>query len=470
MFNVDLTKEQEEIVNFEGNELLIKGIAGSGKTTVLLKKARKIIESKEGVTVALFTFNRTLANYASELAMFLNSDRIKIYTFHQWASKVLTEMGLKRPVISNKTAESLLEQAISNMKKKSNHRYFNDNKYFTFLREEISWIKGKGLMEFEDYQKVERIGRGSQVRVTKKDRKQIFELFEEYQKLLDVNGKMEFDDFAVKIYRNIDSFPESMRIDYILIDEAQDLDQMQLLVLRNAARKGIVIAADKGQKIYKTSFSWSDIGINVRGGRTKELKNSFRSTKQIISLAYSLQKQDSLYKSKDEDFVSPEIPKHEGPLPIVVKSKDKYTHDRTVINFIREWREKDPDSIIGILARLWRPLYRLKYALDREKISFEMIQREEGKVTTPGVKLTTFHSAKGLEFDVVFVIDLNSDVVPLPFEEDEVEDETEYMDIERRLLYVSMTRAKHMLYMFYYGEPSPFLLEADPELYEEIEV
>ncbi|OKO92107.1 hypothetical protein BRO54_2513 [Geobacillus proteiniphilus] len=75
-----------------------------------------------------------------------------------------------------------------------------------------------------------------------------------------------------------------------------------------------------------------------------------------------------------------------------------------------------------------------------------------------------------MEFDVVFVIDLNSDVVPLPFEEDEVEDETEYMDIERRLLYVSMTRAKHMLYMFYYGEPSPFLLEADPELYEEIEV
>lgn len=33
-----LTDKQEEIVNYDGDELLVKGIAGSGKTTVLLKK------------------------------------------------------------------------------------------------------------------------------------------------------------------------------------------------------------------------------------------------------------------------------------------------------------------------------------------------------------------------------------------------------------------------------------------------
>ena len=42
-----LTDKQEEIVNFDGDELLVKGIAGSGKTTVLLKKARKMIEKPE---------------------------------------------------------------------------------------------------------------------------------------------------------------------------------------------------------------------------------------------------------------------------------------------------------------------------------------------------------------------------------------------------------------------------------------
>ncbi|MBE2916486.1 UvrD-helicase domain-containing protein [Anoxybacillus flavithermus] len=470
MVEYKLTPTQEEIVNFKGSELLIRGIAGSGKTTVLLRKARKIIESESDTTVALFTFNRTLAKYAQELAETLNSDRIKVYTFHQWAGIVLEKMDLKRPVLTSKMQDDFFVQAVANMRARSNHRYFKDNSYISFLKEEVSWIKGKGLVQLEQYEKADRTGRGSKVRVTKSDRKRIFDLFQEYQSILDAKGKMDFDDFAVTIYQNIDLFPESLRIDHVLIDEAQDLDQMQLQVLRHAAKKSIIIAADKGQKIYKTSFSWSEIGINVRGGRTKVLKNSFRSTKQIISLAHSLQKHDSLYKSKDEDFINPEIPEHEGPLPVVVNLKDKYTHDVTVINFIKELQTKDPSLTIGVLARVWRPLYRLKYALERHEINFEMIQRDEGKVTTPGVKLTTFHSAKGLEFDVAMIIDLNNDTIPLPSEEAENDDETEYMDIERRLLYVSMTRAKLILYMFYYGKPSVFLDEMDSALYEVIEM
>nr|WP_255351103.1 3'-5' exonuclease [Geobacillus sp. ZGt-1] len=75
-----------------------------------------------------------------------------------------------------------------------------------------------------------------------------------------------------------------------------------------------------------------------------------------------------------------------------------------------------------------------------------------------------------MEFDVAMIIDLNNDTVPLPSEEAENDDETEYMDIERRLLYVSMTRAKLILYMFYYGKPSVFLDEMDSALYEVIEM
>ncbi|WP_369793586.1 3'-5' exonuclease [Geobacillus sp. ZGt-1] len=81
-----------------------------------------------------------------------------------------------------------------------------------------------------------------------------------------------------------------------------------------------------------------------------------------------------------------------------------------------------------------------------------------------------FYVSKGLEFDVAMIIDLNNDTVPLPSEEAENDDETEYMDIERRLLYVSMTRAKLILYMFYYGKPSVFLDEMDSALYEVIEM
>lgn len=36
-----LTKQQQDIVDYTGNEILIRGIAGSGKTLVLLRKAKK---------------------------------------------------------------------------------------------------------------------------------------------------------------------------------------------------------------------------------------------------------------------------------------------------------------------------------------------------------------------------------------------------------------------------------------------
>lgn len=62
-----LTDKQEEIVNYDGDELLVKGIAGSGKTTVLLKKARKVIEKNPSIRIGLFTYNKTLSQYSKKL-------------------------------------------------------------------------------------------------------------------------------------------------------------------------------------------------------------------------------------------------------------------------------------------------------------------------------------------------------------------------------------------------------------------
>ena len=54
------------------------------------------------------------------------------------------------------------------------------------------------------------------------------------------------------------------------------------------------------------------------------------------------------------------------------------------------------------------------------------------------------HSSKGLEFDVVFLPNLNEGVIP-----SRKSTEDEQIEEERRLLYVGMTRAKNKLYMSY---------------------
>ncbi len=92
------------------------------------------------------------------------------------------------------------------------------------------------------------------------------------------------------------------------------------------------------------------------------------------------------------------------------------------------------------------------------------------------MRLSTIHQAKGLEFDIVFVIMLCDGLFPSERSLDSAEGEEE----ERRLFYVAVTRAKNELYLSYpllragYGnsgvtmqQPSRFLKEIPPELLEE---
>ena len=85
------------------------------------------------------------------------------------------------------------------------------------------------------------------------------------------------------------------------------------------------------------------------------------------------------------------------------------------------------------------------------------------------VALTTLHSAKGLEFPVVFIIGLNDTILPHVHDKDGPNDVTE----ERRLFYVGLTRAERKLYLTYasnkglsdvYLSPSEFLTELPDHL------
>ena len=96
---------------------------------------------------------------------------------------------------------------------------------------------------------------------------------------------------------------------------------------------------------------------------------------------------------------------------------------------------------------------------------------------TEAIKLTTVHQAKGLEYDVVFVVGLADGQFPgrRSIEADDVEE-------ERRLFYVAVTRARNELYLCYPKvatrggpggmllQPSRFLMEIPSDLYEPLRI
>ncbi|MDY3118702.1 MAG: ATP-dependent helicase [Peptoniphilus sp.] len=65
-----------------------------------------------------------------------------------------------------------------------------------------------------------------------------------------------------------------------------------------------------------------------------------------------------------------------------------------------------------------------------------------------GLVLSTLHGAKGLEFDAVFLVDLNADTIPsMSGRFADSKEEAQQLEEERRLFYVGMTRAKTRLYL-----------------------
>jgi ATP-dependent DNA helicase UvrD/PcrA len=73
---------------------------------------------------------------------------------------------------------------------------------------------------------------------------------------------------------------------------------------------------------------------------------------------------------------------------------------------------------------------------------------------TRGVHLLTYHRAKGLEFDAVFLPRLEERELP-----SKLSKTAAAVEEERRLLYVGMTRARHDLALSWWGKPSRFLAE-----------
>lgn len=448
---VDFNKEQIEIIKYSQPEMLIKGVAGSGKTLCLLFNA--IEKSREKSGIYFFTYNNTLKKYIEDFFSTGDIKDVHVTTFHSWALDKIRSIYPKARVVWGKRRNTFLETAIKKASKEHSGRFITDKDYRSFLLDEIDYLNNQYISELEEYLALSRIGRGTEVRLSKEDRQEIFSIFTYYQLEKFKKNSIEFAEFASILLDNIDKIDGEMN--HVFIDEAQDLDKAQLLLLRKLAKESFYLAADKGQKIYNTNYSWKEIGINIRGGRTKNLTKSYRTTEQILRLAQSLQTNDVIIE--DQDYTEAQMKDmRQGPVPeLILYEKSDYKD-----SFIRVVKDKlARDKVVGILVGTWYEAGKLEEYLAAEGIPYEVLKKGEGTSLVPGVKITTMFSSKGLEFDDVIISNFT-------FEKRLDLEDTDAMNLSRRLYYVSFTRSRDSLTIFVPRKtPSVFYSELDENLY-----
>jgi superfamily I DNA/RNA helicase len=484
-----LKGEQKRVLFLAATDpIQIKGVAGSGKTTVALYRAKHLLDTQsnlfEEAKVAIFTYNTTLVKYINAITPQISggyqpeNDEIKptkpkginvfVTSFHKWAFAFIKMNGqnLYRKTVMGDQQKIL----VANAKAKFTNASVNiSSKSIDFYQEEISWMKGKAFQSKEEYLESKRAGRGSSDRVTRSDKEIIWNIYLDYNSQLTQNNQVDFDDYALLCLKIISSTKDIKKpFTHIIVDEAQDLSKAQILVITQIVSdetKSISIIADAAQRIYKSGFTWAEVGLNVRGGRTIEFKKNYRNTVQIVRAALSL-----LEKENDKsEFTVVETARKGENKPVVGYFKNWNEQCTFLLKELNRLKSNGDINSTVVLHRAHNGIRNIKeYLVNHSFEVQELLKIDDIDFESDSIKVCTLSSVKGLEFENVFIIDLNDDVIPYPPGFIESDDEF-HISTERRLLYTAMTRARERLYLTSSAVPSRYLAEIDSSLLEPIE-
>jgi len=458
------TPEQLTIVsrNRPGIEV-IRGAAGSGKTTTALLRLRSLIgmftsqrrrqQSGEPVRILVLTYNRTLRGYIEALTrqQVAETDGIslEISTFAKWAMSVIG----KPPVIqSDERKRKILELGVG----------INLDK--DFLLSEVEYAVGRFLPEnIDDYLSARRDGRGASPRVERPMREAIInDVIRPYQEWIDLKELWDWNDLAVKLAK------EKLEYSYdiIISDETQDFSANQIRAIHNQVStvSSLTFVVDSAQRIYARGYTWHEAGITVRPENSRRLQKNYRNTVEIARFAASLINGVPI----DDDATMPDFESCErhGPKPLALKGKFS-----NQMHYLTEHIKKNIDlssqsvAILHPLGGGWFSY--VKKCLETEGMPYvEISRKSDWPAGSENIALSTLHSAKGLEFDHVVIISLNTEALP----HGEGEEDDKLLTL-RRLVAMGAGRARESLIIGYKPEDASKLLNLiDVNTYDEVEV
>ena len=481
MKNVVNTIQQEQnrvIRNLEDDNLIVQGIAGSGKTSVALHRIAFLLYRLKNLSsnnILIFSPNSIFTEYISNVLPELGEENTLQTTFNDYLSYFIEEYQdvetftdfvaryysykeENKELVKYKQSDEIILDMDKFIKK-----YIEQAKFITDITEtEMHIIKQQDLNEMLHYkydrlplfERLKEISeklssnlyKGSSKKVPtfkrlinkainfKEDYKAIYKEFfksefcrikltnTEIDSFIDVNI-LNYEDALLFSYLkgNLKGFNYEANIKQVVIDEAQDYNKLQYIIISKIFQKAsFTILGDINQNInpYYKYTSLEELKDILKGSTLYlELLKTYRSSPEIIE-----------YTNKILNLNHVNAIRRNNNKPVVIKTKIENLKD-TLIEDIKILQENYiSTAIITKDAKEANKIYRLI----KEDIDITLID-DTNKKFKKDLIIIPAYLAKGLEFDSVIIYNdrLNS-----------------YKKNERNLLYVACTRAQHELYIY----------------------
>ena len=324
--------QQRMAVEHVAHPCLVLAGPGSGKTTVITHRTKKLIE-EEGISpsnILVITFTKAAAMEMQQRFLQLMGRKrlpVSFGTFHAVYFQILKYAYNYRA--ENIIREEKKYEILRNIVHKTELDISDENEFVANLISEISNVKGEMLDVAYYYSK------NCPEEVFKK-------IFREYNDTLIRANLIDFDDMLVMCYELLTKRKDILKLwqdkyRYILIDEFQDINRVQYEVIRLLAKPqdNLFIVGDDDQSIYRFRGARPEIMLNFEKDYPEAKKiildTNYRSTPEIVAAAGKLIRNN---KKRFEKQIRAE--RENGSKPVILPFDNVYKECNYILEEIEQ--------------------------------------------------------------------------------------------------------------------------------------
>ncbi|MFO7710474.1 MAG: UvrD-helicase domain-containing protein [Candidatus Woesearchaeota archaeon] len=451
--------QKKAIISNAQNILCVAG-AGTGKTTVLTKRIDFLMRyrSVKPRRILAITFTRKARE---EMQNRVDSDKVAIHTFNSFCEKYLSTFEdviykQKTAVISFKDKIRLLNHVLQ---KQNISMDYVLNNYFSKTKlkqgkDKLSMIFLNDCFSVIDLCKLENVPFDE---LHQQEYGFMMPICKEMHDTMQKRGLRDYTDQLLDCINFFRSYPSYVpSFDHILVDEFQDVNSQQMELLDILAPSNLFCVGDPRQSIY----GW-------RGSKIKyilEFPERYEDS-EVISLTDNYRSRERIVNAINSAIKPMKLPDLKSTRNGGTTSMKKFDTQEEEFDFVIKTllKKECPRNQIFILARTNKQLKDLSDYLKQRNIRHLHKSEDGNEIPSPDqVVLSTVHSIKGLEAEVVFAIGCSFLNYPCKASDHPILDAIKVEDYdkdeeERRLLYVALSRAHKELHVTYTGQKTRFI-------------